>query len=179
MERPKALLPVAGASLIEWIIAQLRELFPQILVCVSDREKFQFLQGCPLVEDEKPGLGPLMAILSGLRRSANPVNFVVACDIPDIHADFVRRMLNRAAAVDIVVPRYRDGKFEPLFAVYNRAVISAIEKQFAAGDCRISSLYRSCRTEFIAMDGHQGWFRNLNTAKEYHDYLQSRRKSTP
>jgi molybdopterin-guanine dinucleotide biosynthesis protein A len=83
----------------------------------------------------------------------------------------MREILRLARGHDSVVPRYRDGKFEPLFAAYNRAIIPLIEKQIAGGDRKISSLFPACRTKFVAMDG-QKWFRNLNTLKEYHDYCR-------
>lgn len=175
MRREKPLLPVNGRPLIESVIAQIRPCFHTILISAGDREKFAFL-GLPVVEDEAPGQGPLRAILSALRASASRGNFILACDIPVIHLPFLERILALAPSSEIVVPRYRDGKFEPLFAAYDRSVIPVIEKQVAAGDLRISSLFRACRTEFVAMDGEK-WFRNLNTIEEYHDYLREQEKN--
>ena len=144
------------------------------MISAGAKRKFAFL-GLPIIEDEVPGQGPLLAILSALRASAHAVNFILACDIPVIHIPFMQKILSLAPAHDIVVPRYRDGKFEPLFAAYNRSIIPAIEKQIASGDRKISSLFPICRTKFVAMDG-QKWFRNLNTLKEYHDYLRQNKK---
>jgi len=169
MRREKSLLPVNGRTLIETVIAQIGPHFDEILVSTVAKEKFAFLH-LPLIEDEMPGQGPLMAILSALRVSAHAVNFILACDIPFIHIPFMQEILSLARAHDIVVPRYRDGKFEPLFAAYNRSIIPLIEAQITAGDLKISHLFPACRTKFVAMDG-QKWFRNLNTLKEYHDYL--------
>jgi len=171
MRREKPLLPLNGRPLIETVIAQIRPCFRTILISAGAGEKFAFL-GLPVVEDEAPGQGPLLAILSALRASACPTNFIMACDIPVIHVPFLEKILALAPGYEIVVPRYRDGKFEPLFAAYARSIIPAIEKQVARGDRRISSLFQACRTEFVPMDGEK-WFRNLNTIEEYHDYLRS------
>lgn len=170
MQREKSLLPVNGRALIETIIAQVAPHVDGIIISSAAGNKFAFLQR-PVIADEIPGGGPLAAILSALRASAHEVNLVLACDIPFIHVPFMRRLLSLAAAHDIVVPRYRDGKFEPLFAVYNRRIIPAIEKQLRNGNRKISDLFPACRTKFVAMDG-QKWFRNLNTEEEYHDYLR-------
>jgi molybdopterin-guanine dinucleotide biosynthesis protein A len=175
MHREKALLPVSGRPLIETVIAQVRPCFDTILVSAGARKQFTFLN-LPVVEDEAPGQGPLLAILSALRASPCRLNFIMACDIPVVHLPFLEKILALAPRWEIVVPRYHDGKFEPLFAAYARSVIPAIEKQVAGGDLRISSLFRACRTEFVAMDG-QKWFRNLNSIEEYHDYLRSERKN--
>lgn len=174
MRREKSLLPVNGRPLIETIISQIRPCFRTILISAGSGEKFAFL-GLPVIEDEAPGQGPLLAILSALRASACRVNFIMACDIPVIRVPFIERILALAPGCEIVVPRYRDGKFEPLFAAYARSVIPAIERQVAGGDLRISSLFRACRSEFIPMDGEK-WFRNLNTIEEYHDYLRDKEK---
>lgn len=177
MHREKSLLPVDGRALIETIIGQIAPHFNEIIVSAAVKDQFAFLK-LPTVEDEKPGHGPLMAIMSALRASTHTVNFVMACDIPFIHIPFMKTILFHARTHDIVVPRYRDGKFEPLFAAYNRCIIPVIEKQIKKGDLKISSLFPLCRTEFIAMD-NQKWFRNLNTMKEYHDYLRQNKKTLP
>jgi molybdopterin-guanine dinucleotide biosynthesis protein A len=174
MNGEKPLLPLNGCTLIEAVIAQLRPLFDAILISAGDGEKFAFL-GLPVIVDEAPGQGALPAILTGLRASPCRTNFIMACDIPVIHVPFLRKILALAPGSEIVVPRYRDGKFEPLFAAYDRAIVAKIAKQVAAGDFRISSLFRTCRTEFVAMDG-QEWFCNLNTLAEYHDYLKKQKK---
>lgn len=173
MRREKPLLPACGRTLIEALIEQVRPCFDAVLVSAGDRAKFAFL-GLPVVEDEAPGQGPLPAILTALRASPCRLNFVMACDIPHVDIPFLKRMLALAPQNEIVVPRYRDGKFEPLFAAYARAIAPAVAAQLAAGDRRISSLYAACRTAFVPMDG-QDWFRNLNTLEEYHAYFQDRK----
>lgn len=175
MNREKSLLPVGGKTLIETIVAQIRPCFEHILISAANKGPFAFLN-LPVVEDEAPGQGPLPAILTALRASPHAGNFILACDIPVIDIPFMQMILTRSRRFEIVVPRYRDGKTEPLFAAYDRSVIPAIEKQLAAGEQRISSLFRTCRTEFVAMDG-QKWFRNLNTMEEYHAYLKSEKKT--
>jgi len=177
MQREKSLLPVNGRALIETIIAQIEPHVDEIIVSSAAKEKFVFLRR-RIIEDDIPGAGPLAAILSALRVSRHEINFIVACDVPCIHIPFMRKILSLAAAHDIVVPRYRDGKFEPLFAAYHRRIIPAIERQLQGGDRKISHLFPVCDTKFVAMDG-QTWFRNLNTEEEYHDYLRQTEKKRP
>ncbi len=176
MNRDKALLPVGSRTLIEALIAQIRPCFDQIMISAGDKKKFAFL-GLPVIVDETPGQGKLPAILTALRASPCRTNFILACDIPIVHLPFLRKILSLAPRYEIVVPRYRNGIFfEPLFAAYDHSVIPAIEHQIASGDFKILSLFRTCRTKFVAMDG-QKWFRNLNTAEEYHDYLYKQKNS--
>jgi molybdopterin-guanine dinucleotide biosynthesis protein A len=177
MQREKSLLPLDGRAMIESIIAQIAPHFAAIIISAAAKNKFAYL-GLPTVEDERPGEGPLLAILSALRFSPHAVNFILACDIPFIHVPFMKKLLSLADGHDIVVPRYRDGKYEPLFAVYQRRIIPAVEAQVAGGDRKIASLFTVCRTRTVPMDG-QKWFRNLNTIKEYDDYIRQNKKSRP
>ncbi|TFG81114.1 MAG: molybdenum cofactor guanylyltransferase [Chrysiogenales bacterium] len=176
MRREKSLLlDSSGRPLIETIITQLRPIFDSIMISAGNKDKFAFLE-LPVIVDEAPGQGPLLAILSALRASPQAGNFILACDIPVIHIPFVQMILARSPRHEIVVPRYQDGKFEPLFAFYHRSIIAAIERQISTGDLRISSLFRTCRTGFVPIDG-QKWLKNLNTLEEYHAYLQNEKKS--
>jgi molybdopterin-guanine dinucleotide biosynthesis protein A len=177
MQREKSLLPFDGRTMIESIVAQIAPHFATVIISAAAKDKYAFL-GLPTVEDERPGQGPLIAILSALRFSTQSVNFFLACDIPFIHVPFMKKLLTLADGHDIVVPRYRDGKYEPLFAVYNRRIIPAIEAQVARGDRKIASLFPVCRTRTVPMDS-QKWFRNLNTIKEYDDYVRRNEKSRP
>lgn len=175
MRREKSLLPVNGQTLIEALIAQIRPHFDRIMISAGDKSKFAFL-GLPVIVDETPGQGPLPAILTSLRASSCRINVIMACDIPYIHIPFLKKILSLAPRHEIVVPHYRSGFFEPLFAAYDRGIVPTIETQIAAGNLKISSLYRVCRTKTVAMDG-QKWFRNLNTLEEYHDYLSKQKKT--
>jgi len=177
MQREKSLLPVNGRTLIETIITQINPYFDEIIISTTAIDNFTFLH-LPLIEDEMPGQGPLIAIMSALRVSNHGINFVLACDIPFINIPFLQEMLFLAKSYDIVVPRYCDDKFEPLFAAYNRGIIPTIEKQIKNNDRKISHLFPLCRTKFVSMDG-QKWFRNLNTLKEYHDYLRQSNTERP
>ncbi len=169
--RNKALLDVGGLPLLAALVAQARRLSERILISAADSRAFRFL-GLPLVVDERPGLGPLAAILSGLRASATALNLILACDIPEIRLPFLKKMIARSARADIVVPRYRDGKTEPLLALYRRGLIPLIEEQLAGGDCRIASLFGRCRTAYVAADGQKTWLQNINTLDDYRRYLR-------
>ena len=103
MRREKPLLPLDGRPLIAAIVEQIRPCFPTLMISTGDRNKFTFL-GLPVVEDEAPGQGPLLAILSALRASPRAVNFILACDIPVVHIPFLQMLLAKAAICEIIVP---------------------------------------------------------------------------
>lgn len=176
MGTDKAMLTVGGRPMIERVSKQLRGCFDEILVSSDDVDKFGFL-GFDVIKDKDSGQGPLMGIASTLQASANDLNFVVACDIPDIDLALVQRMLDEAVKDDfeIVVPVVSDGKYEPLFAVYRKCALKVIDDVLESGGRRISDVFAYCKTKFIELDGAD-WLVNLNTLADYEEF--TRRKCT-
>jgi molybdenum cofactor guanylyltransferase len=170
MGTDKAMLTVGGRPMIERVSKQLRGFFDEILVSSDDVDKFGFL-GFNVIKDRVSGQGPLMGIASALQASANDLNFIVACDIPDIDLALVHRMLDEAikGKFEIVVPAVGDGKYEPLFAVYRKSTLKAINDVLASGGRKISDVFAYCKTKFIELDGADRLV-NLNTMTDYKDF---------
>jgi len=170
MGTDKSLLLVKGRSMIERIFEQLDGYFEQILISANNKKKFAFL-GLEIVPDKIPNQGPLMGIASALEASANEVNFVVACDIGHIEMGFVRKLLREIvrSKADIVVPTSGNGKYEPLFAVYRKNALEAINKVLSSGGRRISDVFALCKVKFIEL-GDRGQLINLNTMAEYEEF---------
>jgi len=166
----KSMLPIDGQPLIGKIAQQLRGSFEQILISANEPDKFAHL--ClEVIPDRIPGQGPLMGIASALQASANEINFVVACDIPRINLSFVRKMLAEAKAADLVIPTTGDGRYEPLFAVYRKSALAAINQVLSSGRRKISDVFSRCKVKYIEL-GDTEWLTNLNTVAEYEEFLK-------
>ncbi len=169
MRETKALLPIGGQTLIERVIQNLEPFFEEIIVSAQSPGIFDFLPYKPVI-DEKPGQGPIMGILCGLRASRYDINFVTGCDIPDLDYSFLEKMIAYTADYHIVVPVLGEDKFEPLFALYSKGVIPCIERLLGQNRRKVIELFPLCRTKFIAFE-NSGWYHNLNTLEEYRRYL--------
>lgn len=181
MKADKAWLPVGDTTLLKRVVEQLRPSFDEVLVSVSPgraadiRPLFASPSGrasVRTVEDDEPGLGPLGGILAGLRAAANETCAVVACDIPDIPLALLRRLAQAAEGAEIAVPVGPTGLREPLFAVYRKCLVPAIESLLAAGERSVLPFLDRCRTSLVRMRGKDG-LRNLNTRQEYLAYVAS------
>jgi len=166
----KAMLPIKGRPMIEHICNQLKPHFEQILVSANDTSKYSFL-GVDVVPDRIPGQGPIMGIASALEISANELNFVIACDIPQVDINFVKKMLAGAGNCDVVIPKTGPSKNEPLFAVYKKNVSSVMDEVLAKGGRKISEIFDRCKVDFIELNNAE-WLTNLNTENEYKEYAQ-------
>ena len=170
MGSDKSMLPINNKPIIEIIAEQLRGHFEQILISTNEVEKLGFL-GFEIVPDKVPGQGPLMGIASALEASGSELNFVVACDIPNIDLSCVRRMLAEAVenGADIIVPTTGDQKYEPLFAVYNKSALGAMNKLLSSGGRKISDVFAMCEVRSVEF-GDAEWLANLNTMAEYEEF---------
>jgi len=171
----KSMLSIKGQSIIEVICEQLRGSFDEILISANQVDKFAFL-GFKVVPDKVPDRGPLMGIASALEASTNEFNFVIACDIPKINLSCVNKMLTEAIEnrADIVVPETGKEKYEPLFAIYRKSTLGAINKTLSSGKNKITDVFTLCTVKYIEMEGSD-WFINLNTMADYEEFQKKLR----
>jgi len=183
MKRDKAGLPMPEGTLLERILIQAEGYFEEILISLSAGQKIS-VGGSKLppgrrpavrrVEDEVPGQGPMAGILAGLKAASHGVCAVIACDIPDIHLNLMRRLVRQAEKYDVVVPLSPSGLVEPLFAVYRRRVRVKMQKLLDSGQRSLLPLLDAVRTCRLPL-GSSARLKNLNTPDEYLSFLKSLR----
>ena len=169
MKENKALLKVGNQKLIEKVIQNVKPYFQEILISAQEPGMFDFLP-YRVVLDKQTGQGPIMGILTGLKASSNQLNFVIGCDIPEIHYPFLLKLMGYAGHYDVVVPVAGEDKYEPLFAFYGKSTVPCIENLLAQNQRKIIKLYPMCRTKIVPFE-NDGWYRNLNTISDYRNYL--------
>lgn len=169
MGTDKARLEIAGMTLVERLHAQLKPQFDEVLIsvaCTGD----ELVPGVRHVVDQKPTMGPLMAIHSALSASSCPVNYVTACDVPEISVGLVRKLLSCLVSATAAVARSGDGMLQPLTAAYRREALGHTEVLLSDGKRRVRDLLARCRAEQVTFAGDD-WCVNLNDPGEYRKYL--------
>jgi molybdopterin-guanine dinucleotide biosynthesis protein A len=170
MGEDKSLLSIGGRPLIRRIEEQLLGRFDDILIGTNEPSRHAFLAG-RIVTDLVPGQGPLMGIRSVVEAARHDRVFVTACDVPVIDLDTVNRMLLLAEWFDCVVPRSAAG-IEPLYAVYRKRALKAMDEALKAGERRASVILPRVRTGYYDF-GHADWYRNLNTREDVAEFLKT------
>jgi len=172
MKEEKCMLAVAGIPLVKKIASQLETHFNEIIISTNTqgRDQLSFLP-YPTAVDKRPHQGPMMGVLAGLELSNNPVNFVIACDIPEIDFTFVSQMAAYTQQYEIVVPVSGQNLYEPLFAFYNKSLIPRIKDLLENDIRKIIRLFDIAETKYIPFQ-HDGWYHNLNTKDDYHRFLE-------
>jgi molybdopterin-guanine dinucleotide biosynthesis protein A len=136
--------------------------------------------GYRVVPDLHPGEGPLGGILTALADSEAEWNLVVACDLPEIDAEFLGALAEVAerSQSDAVVPVHPGAgceaggaphQWEPLCAAWGRGARPGLEAAFAEGVRKMAVALERVRTVPFAADGAR-FLHNVNTPEEWAYY---------
>ena len=171
MGRPKALLPFDGEPLICQVARKLQFLFPDLVVVAAPDQEMP-ATGAKLVRDEVAYQGPVGGIYYGMRAAAGEVCFVTSCDVPFLNVELIRYLLSLIAEYDVVAPYWED-RFQPLCAVYRRAVLPHLYQQIERGELRPIYLYDKVRTRKVVEEEIRRFdpaglsFFNMNSPEDY------------
>lgn len=94
----------------------------------------------PVKMDVVAEKGPLGGIYSALFHARHNQVFILACDMPFFDIRLLKE-LQKFSAYDIAVPRWQNGYYEPLSALYSKSIMNKIEKMFEQNITKISQLY--------------------------------------
>ena len=135
----KALLELGGRRIIERVIEAVAPAVGDLLIVTNTPEVYAFL-GLRMVADVYPDHGSLGGIYSGLKAATGDAAFTVACDMPFLHRDVVRLVVERAGLGDVVIPRVGD-QLETLHAAYAKSCLPHIEERLVAGRLKIVGFF--------------------------------------
>lgn len=171
----KAGLLLDGQTTVAWIADSLRAVTTKIALVGSTTANQE--TPYPSISDQLQGWGPLGGIQAALRACAAEYCIVIACDLPFVTPRLFERLLSAAsseALVDAVVPRQKDGRAQPLCAVYRQSTcLAAAEKVIAANEHTPRAMLETVRTRFIEftelanLPGSDHFFFNLNYPDDF------------
>jgi molybdenum cofactor guanylyltransferase len=168
MGRDKAMIIVAGRTLLERAVGTVREAGGVPLIVGAPREAGG-LAGVRFEDEGASGgarVGPLNAVRHGLRFGGTPVIVVLACDLPLVPADLLRYMAAECERHAAVVPRAA-GELQVLAAAYAVSCLETIERRLASGERSVHGVLREVDGRIIEGEellpfGGEGIFLNVN-----------------
>lgn len=169
--RDKALETIGGQVLIRRVIDRLSLVTDGVSVVVADQAQAESLpldNGQQIVLDRYPGGGSLGGIFSGLEVASQEWAVVVACDMPFLNLNLLRRMLELREGADAVVP-VLGGRVEPTHALYSKLCLPFMEQLLRANDLKIPLFFDKVRVAYlpevdiVALDPEFLSFFNVNS----------------
>lgn len=180
MGRSKASLRLDGESMLERQIRVLRSVTRRVAV-VGGGPGYLDEFDVPVVPDAVANRGPLGGIYTALLESRTEFNLILGCDLPFVNRNLLACLVLRAIAdgSDVTVPRSRDGRLQPLCAVYSRRALYAVRTRLAQGQNKLSGFFPMVRCTLISWREladagvRASAFDNLNTPEDY-EYARTR-----
>jgi molybdopterin-guanine dinucleotide biosynthesis protein A len=168
----KGRIPFRGVPLAVRAVRLLAGLFQEVILVTNNPEAYPELSGLTLLTaDRFQGCGPLGGLHAGLLASSRPAALCLACDLPNLSADFIRRQTGIFFERDceVLLPRVR-GEVEPLHAIYRKSLIGPIEKILNDGQgYSIRRLFPLARTEYLDLEDEpevMRMFANINLPED-------------
>jgi molybdopterin-guanine dinucleotide biosynthesis protein A len=165
---------------------------PVVVVRASGQELPDLPKGTQVVDDPRPGKGPVQGIAAGLAAldGQADVAFVSSTDMPFLHPVFIRRVLRVVAedpGTDVALPVAR-GYPQPLAAAYRVSLAATAERLVEEDRLRPAFLFSECATVRLddatltadpligALDPDLDSVVNINTPE---DYQEARARPAP
>ena len=179
MGTDKSQLLIENQTFVERITTTLLTITDSVRL-VGARDNSQ-LPTVPDVYAQWGALGGLHAAVSACRRDWA---IIVACDLPFVTSDLLRRLASLRENYDAVVPIQQDGRPQPLCAFYRAETCATRATELIeAGRRRPLDLLDSVNTRWIDfaelanLDQAERFFVNINTPDDYDDHIRVLRKS--
>ena len=165
MKEIKAFLKINNTPIIEKIINEIYDCFEKVIIVTTDVKKFENIKNVEIYQD-KYKVGPLGGILTGLKISPYPYNFIFACDYPFIKKEVIEYMKKIEKDYDILIPKNKNS-IHPLFAIYSKNVCSIIERNLKMKKCRVFDLVKEVNVKYVEyIPNFEKVFFNLNTEND-------------
>ncbi len=160
MGQDKALMLFQGRPLIQ-SIAEVVETIAGSAIIVGDPDRYRHL-GRVVIPDRRKESGPLAGIEAGLMHSETDRNLFVACDMPELSADLLQKLMI-ARRADCVIPRTPDDRLHPLCAIWDRNLLQNVRDCLDSGRNRVLAALQNVDIEEV----HWDTVPNTNTPEEW------------
>lgn len=168
MGRDKAAVVLEGQPLWTRQFATLNALKPRELFISGKQDGPYATNGAEVIADLHPGCGPISGLETACWRMQTPLLCVLAVDLPWMTTGFLERLIQLAMQDGRGVVPQNGGYFEPLAAVYPRAILTLIGEHLRQSDHSMQHLVRRAAeldliTPYAISAEEQPLFRNVNT----------------
>ncbi len=180
MGRPKAELPFALGTMLDYVVSEMMRVFDELVVAVANPRRYAWEGiGVRVIVDRVPNRGPASALEQALREIRFDRAFVCSCDVPFVNGDLARKLCEMLGDDDALIPHV-DGKLQTLHAVYRKKCAKVLAKMSKNGEHRIHEMVNFAKVRIVpeeeirALDPNPEMlsFFNVNTPEDYQRALK-------
>ncbi|MCU4173726.1 molybdenum cofactor guanylyltransferase [Carboxylicivirga sp. N1Y90] len=150
MGADKGMLDYKGKKLVSYAIELLEAYCDEIIISTNSPLYGQF--GFKVIADSFLSKGPLSGIYEGLKFATNDKVLVLSCDMPNLNKEAIEVLIAEIDEKhDCFIPSV-NSKFQPLFAVYNRRLLSAMEQHLLADKLKMMTFIEGVSSKIVSFD---------------------------
>jgi molybdenum cofactor guanylyltransferase len=175
MRQNKALLDLAGKTIIEHTLDRVSGLGKRAFVISDDSLSYGYLKDVEILRDMFPGHGPLGGMVTAFEKVPFPILVMCACDMPFASSELFQKEIELLvnSDLDVVIPEV-DGRMEPLHAVYRRqSCLEPANEVFRQGGRKIIDWFSQVKVKVLgesdlsSLNINKQAFFNINTPEDY------------
>ena len=178
MGRAKPLIPVAGVPLVVRVVRAAMETADEIVVVTKGTRapaiRAVLPDGVALRRDSRKIQSPLVGFVAGAEALSSEYVAFLPCDLPLLSSKILNTLFEAAADRGAAIPRWPDGRIEPMVAVYRRASArdAAVEALDHGERANTDMIRRLPDVYYLPIEGlrkadpHLDSFLNVNTPED-------------
>ncbi len=187
MGKNKAFLSFGGETFAEHAISSLSTICENVKIVLNDSEqqsRFQkVLPEVSIIFDVFKNRGALGGIHTALTDCETEFAVILACDLPLVDSSVIEKLseiaVNADEPVAAIVPKQKDGRLQPLCAIYRKSVcLAKLEELFEKNESvSVRDLIFGVSHRIVSIDELSEWediFLNVNEPKDFslvHDFV--------
>jgi molybdopterin-guanine dinucleotide biosynthesis protein A len=176
----KCFLKLEGKALIAHVVSKAQQIADEVVVVTGknyDISQYSSIlpKTATIVKDAFDGEGPLVGIISGMKKMRSKYVAIVPCDSPFIKNEVYKLLFEKVHGSDAAIPMWPNGYIEPLHSVYmTNSAVSAGEETLDHGELSIRDMIKRLQQvvtvpirEIKGFDPQLLTFFNVNTLKDF------------
>lgn len=177
MGRSKAMLPVAGTTLLIHVVRTVQSACDPVVVSARRGQELPPLpDGIEIVWDGVEDFGPLAGIAAGFSALAGRCEtaLIIACDYAFAKPHFLQRLVDSAGGRQAVMVEHQ-GHLHPLLACYHLSMANLLRQHIDSGRRRVLGFAEACdplileAKHFADIDDQMISVKNLNYPADWNE----------
>lgn len=162
MGEDKGLMDYHGKRMVEHVLEAVTQVADDVVI-ISNQEGYEGF-GYPVLRDEIKESGPLAGIVTGLKAVENESAIVVACDVPHVTAEILKKLAETDG--DIVICRH-DAGVEPLVGCYGVQAAPILETALKNGTRKVTDAFEFVEVGYLELSKEEvSLVRNVNSKED-------------
>ncbi|MBI1911805.1 MAG: molybdenum cofactor guanylyltransferase [Deltaproteobacteria bacterium] len=150
----KALIKIDDRTIIEKNVGLLKKEFDEVFIVANEVLLYEHLSTL-IYSDLIKGAGSLGGVFTALFHAKSDYAFVVACDMPFLSPEAIKKMIKSADGSDCIVP-FIGGKLHPMHTLYSKKCLKPIKTMIEEGNLRITDLFEKVRVKRLTEEHFKG-----------------------